>query len=343
MPAERVTLQAIATAAGVSVSTASRVLRGAPGISDARRRDVLVHADKLGWAGERARPCVTVLSSIDTDAADAPDFQTQLLDGITRTARDLNVAVRVRLLDPQSGLPPDLLSGTDRTGRHGILLLSLDQPALTEEILACDIPVVIANGMDLTGRVSSASAANRSGGYIACRHLLDLGHRHILRLTHDRRLPVRDRFLGADLALAQAGLTPDRSYEIALEDMRSGDAFRAALAALSTHPEITAVQCCNDAAALGVIAAANALGRQVPQDLSVIGFDDIPAAQMSAPALSTIRVPRHEIGAEAVRRLLRVMRAPDSTPVNAEISGTLQVRGSTTLVRRTTPHAALTT
>jgi DNA-binding LacI/PurR family transcriptional regulator len=329
MASDRITLKAIAKAAEVSVSTASRVLSGAPGISAARRAQVLAAAERLGWAAEGGASSVTVLSAIDISQDGVPDFLQELLRGITGACKELGLPVSMKLLSPEVPFDAADLPRAGEGARHGVILLSLDRPDAIAALAEAGVPAVIVNGLDFASRLPSVSSANRSGGYVAAKHLLDLGHRRILRLTHDRRQPIRDRFSGADIALAEAGLVHDPALSLPLEQMNSMCSYQAMREALAAKLSFTAVQSCNDVSALGAMNALAEAGLRVPEDISVVGFDDIPSAAFALCPLTTIGVPRPEMGAEGVRLLLRRMREPEATCPNNEIAGQLILRRST--------------
>jgi DNA-binding LacI/PurR family transcriptional regulator len=327
----KVTLREIAESAGVSISTASRALSGSSGLSDAVRQKVQAAADRLSYLGvSGSRLAVTVLTTIDVGATGSPDFQLELFSGIEGECRDLGVDLSYSMTSRGQPLQP--AAGNDPGGRHGYTLLSFHDEALVEQLRRHELPAVIVNGSDPLMRLDAVSAGNRAGGFAATRHLLELGHSRILTLTHRQRQPVRDRLTGSDDALAAAGLAPDPTLVIDLPAMRADSAYAAVLRRVkdsNNKPDFTAIQCCNDASAFGAMTAVTEAGFRVPEEISIIGFDDIPMAAMTTPSLTTIRVPRREIGAAGLRRLLARMRTPDLIVTCTEFAGPLVVRGST--------------
>lgn len=324
----RVTLRRIAKEADVSISTASRALSGSTAISESVRIKVREIAERLAWTSSATgQPTVTVLTPINTGAPGTPDFQQELLAGIESACTSIGVPLSVSLVTPgrSSG------KGTFDAG-SGYVLLSLEDEELVARLSSAGVPAVIVNGSDPLMRLDAVTAGNRSGGYAAMRHLIGLGHRRVLRLVYSPRRPVRERFEGARMALMEAGLPDDPNLDIDLADMRADRSYiavRDRLAAAKGRPDFTAIQCCNDAAALGALAAISEAGLRVPQDISVIGFDDLSTAALSNPPLTTIRVARHEIGGLGLRRLLERVRNPDLPIVHTEIAAPLIVRSST--------------
>ncbi|SMD01343.1 LacI family DNA-binding transcriptional regulator [Rhizobium sp. RU36D] len=327
----KVTLREIAESAGVSISTASRALSGSPGLSDAVRVKVQAAADRLNYVGTSSSSlAVTVLTTIDVGAASSPDFQLELFSGIERECRDLGIVLSYGMMG--HGQPTPIPAARDDGARHGYILLSFHDEDLIERLARDGQPAVIINGIDPLMRLDAVSAGNRSGGFAITRHLLDLGHRRILALTHNKRQPVRDRLAGSEEALRAAGLSLDPSLVIDPPAMRADSAYAAIgqrLEANGGKPDFTAIQCCNDASAFGAMTAITEAGLSIPGDISITGFDDIPMAAMATPPLTTVRVPRPEIGAAGLRRLLERMKFPETLVTYTEFAGPLVVRGST--------------
>ncbi|WP_445678774.1 LacI family DNA-binding transcriptional regulator [Radicibacter daui] len=326
----KVTLREIAELAGVSISTASRALSGAAGLSDPVRAKVQAAADRLNYVGAAGNSLtVTVLATMAVAAAGAPEFQMELFSGIQQACDELGITLSYSLMG--EGQPVPLTDAEGDGARQGYVLLSFHDETLIGRLAQQGIPAVIVNGSDPLMRLDAISAGNRSGGYAAAGHLLGFGHRRILHLTHGRRLPVRDRLHGAGEAIQMAGLPFDPDLVVELADMRSDLAYEAVRERLARlgKTDFTAIQCCNDASAFGAMAALAEAGLRVPEDVSVIGFDDIPMAGLSSPALTTVRVLRREIGAFGLRRLLERMKAPEASVTLTEFAGPLVVRAST--------------
>jgi DNA-binding LacI/PurR family transcriptional regulator len=328
----RVTLKDIADQAGVSVSTASRVLSGAPGISSAVRAKVGTAAEKLSWADSDGKFSITVLSRIDIGATGSPDFQQELLAGIEAACVELSIPLSVEFIGDSATFKPETESL-----QTGYIALSFDRSEIIDALVLAKTPSVIVNGIDPLMRLDACAAANRSGGFAISQHLLGLGHSRILRLTYNDRRPVHDRFFGSKMAHEDAGVAFDPTLEIKLSAMRTDVAYEAVRRRLANGPlNFTAIQCCNDASALGAIAATIEAGLKVPDDLSIAGFDDVRAAAISSCPLTTFHVPRRDIGAEGVRLLLRRQRATEAPVLYTELAGYLVER------RSTGPMSALT-
>jgi LacI family transcriptional regulator len=172
---------------------------------------------------------------------------------------------------------------------------------------------------------------HEAGGYLATQHLLQLGHRRIACIAGPQALSsARQRLQGYRRALLEAGLRDDRKL------LRNGDftsagghAGMASLLAKSPSEWPTAVFASNDLMAIGAVCAAAAKGLRLPQDLSVVGFDDIALAAFSNPPLTTVVQPKHQTGELAARLLLQRIAEP-GRPLQREIlQPSLVVRQST--------------
>ncbi len=177
----------------------------------------------------------------------------------------------------------------------------------------------------------TVNADNRQGARTAVEHLISRGHRRIAHLCGDRSRHVAgERLAGYQDALAQAGLESDPELILPGDwEFESGRA--AAVSLLRFKPPPTAVFCANDSMALGLIRGLFTLGLQVPRDMSVVGFDDIQAGEMATPPLTTMRIPKAEIGAQVVRLLLDVIADREEKPCpTVRLPVTLVERGSVT-------------
>ncbi|MCA9955048.1 MAG: substrate-binding domain-containing protein, partial [Anaerolineales bacterium] len=158
------------------------------------------------------------------------------------------------------------------------------------------------------------SANNFQGGYDATRYLIELGHRRIGIVTGWMDMvSARDRLQGYQAALADAGI-PFSDELLFHGDFSQPGGFSGGTHLLELAEPPTAVFASNDIAAMGVIEAARAKGLQVPRDLSVVGFDDIPMAALLSPKLTTVRQPLQEMGRSATQMLVNLLRNPDETP-----------------------------
>ncbi|QFZ19093.1 substrate-binding domain-containing protein [Saccharothrix syringae] len=235
------------------------------------------------------------------------------------------------VMSSAAGRGPSFAGGLVEAGRAGVLLVLCPLSAAERHVFArAGMPVVLIDPVDAAHPdLPSVAAANRTGGVTAAKHLLSLGHRRIGVVGGPRHLLCGDaRLDGFRTALGRAGVALDPALVRHADFSREG-AYREARDLLTAPHRPTAVFAANDEQALGVLDAARAAGLSVPGDLSVVGFDDLPAAEWSSPALTTVRQPLAEMGRHAgwVLADLIAGRAPEAARV--ELATELVVRSST--------------
>jgi LacI family transcriptional regulator len=173
------------------------------------------------------------------------------------------------------------------------------------------------------------SAAHAAGADQAVRHLLDLGHRRIAAITGPRgRMATEERLRGYTATMGAAGVPPDEG--LVLESnfkVEGGFDATARLLALPDRP--TAIFAFNDPMAIGAMRSARARGLRVPEDVSVVGFDDTTEAQFVTPGLTTVRQPLTQMGRMAVTLLLQLLESETDVTLHQELATSLVVRAST--------------
>ncbi|MFI6423886.1 LacI family DNA-binding transcriptional regulator [Promicromonospora sp. NPDC050880] len=330
--ARRTTLADVARAAGTTVPTVSKVLGGRSDVSAGTRTRVMRVVAELGYRGRAGRavppdagrpPFVDlVLSGIEGTWAN------RALSGVERAAADAGVEVVVSVTRP----PDDawLTRLLARRLRGAVLALVDTTPDQLATLAAARMPVVLLDPVrQPPGTVPSVGAANWAGGRAAAEHLLALGHRRLGVLAGQRtHLYSQARVDGFRSAVTQAGLdlADDR---VVHTDWRRAPSRARAAELLRGADGPTAVFACSDAIALGVYDAAAELGLRIPQDLSVVGFDDLPEAEWATPALTTVHQPIAEMGGAALRMLLRLGTDQPPEAPREELATRLVVRGST--------------
>ncbi|MEU4768596.1 substrate-binding domain-containing protein [Actinosynnema sp. NPDC023794] len=215
--------------------------------------------------------------------------------------------------------------------RAGVLLVTCPISAAEERVLArAGVPLVHIDPVDAaTPDLLSVAATNRAGGTTAVKHLLSLGHRRIGVVGGPRDvLCSRARVDGYRFALGRAGIAFDTALVRHADFTREGGRREAdELLRLPDRP--TAVFAANDEQALGVVEAARAAGLSVPGDLSVVGFDDLPAARRCTPALTTVRQPLAAMGLRAGWMLADLIAGHPPVADRVELATDLVVRDST--------------
>lgn len=341
-----VTIRDVARAAGVSVATVSRVLNRKDTVTAEterhvreviRRLEYVPHGGARSLTTRRTHVIGVVLPEM------YGDFFSELIRGIDRVARPqgYHVLVSGSHSDPEE--TEAVLHALH--GRVDGLVLMMPGPGAEPlaRALPRNIPVILLNGPP-GSRHPTLSVDNRAGARLAVDHLLDLGHRRIALIGGpDGNADAAERRLGYREALAARGIEPDPSLELA-GDFREESGFAAAEELVrrgSQGGAPTAVFAANDAMAIGCLAGLRAKGLQVPEDLSLVGFDDVPNARYLTPALTTVRVPIAEVGGRATERLLESVSEPEGGDGPHEVvAPTLSIRDSTLAPREAAGRAS---
>ncbi len=324
---KRVTMAAIAAAADVSVPTVSKVLNGRADVAAGTRIRVESVLGELGYArGRRRRTQPARL--IDLVCTELSPWATEIIRGASAAALAANSRVAVTVVSTDADVGNWLRSLAASRTDGVILVLTELSKAHRNRLAALQVPVVI---VDPVGQpdpeVLSIGAANWAGGLTATEHLLKLGHRRIGTITGSPAvLCSQARLDGYRAALERAGIAFDPGL-VRTGDFHYESALTAASDLLRLPGRPTAIFAASDVQAMGVYEAARQHGLRLPEDLSVVGFDDVPMAQWVSPPLTTLRQPLAEMATLAARTLL----AGDSMGYQnrVELATTLVVRSST--------------
>jgi LacI family transcriptional regulator len=321
------TIADVAQAAGVSVSTVSRVINGKGDVS--ARADAAVRR-AMAETGYRVSPVARSLVGARSHLlgfharAVADEYISALLDGVVEVADDAGYGV---LLIASSSRPDGPAARLIQTLPDGVLVVA---PFSDEAILGAISPgKPLAYVEPQEAGLAGVTAANREGTYEVTRYLIRLGHRRI-GFTAGRLalLSTHDRLEGYRAALTEAGITPDPGLVARITVERGGeiDAVRHLLA----RPDRpTAIVASNDVEAVATLTAAREAGLRVPEDLSVTGFDDLPIATNTWPQLTTVHQPLREMGRTVAGLLVSRLDGDPATPATITLPTHLVVRGST--------------
>lgn len=326
----RVPLSEIARRAGVSVPTVSRVVNGRSDVSPTTRARV---EELLRRHGYRRPPAAlpdrpVLLDLVFTDLRSP--WTVEIIRGVEQAARAAGAGTVLTLLEGRGETHEWLRVLRARACGGVILAASSPEPPLLDDLRALGVPLVVVDpaGSPAPG-APTIGAANWSGGLAAAEHLLTLGHRRIGMITGPSRLlSSRARYDGYRTALERAGIRVDEAL-VHTGDLRAESGFEGCNALLDLADPPTAIFAAGDRMALGAIEALRRRGLRVPQDVSLVGFDDLPEVRWSAPPLTTVRQPLAEMGALAVRTLLDLTRAEPADPPRLELGTRLVVRAST--------------
>jgi LacI family transcriptional regulator, galactose operon repressor len=327
---------------GVSVSTVSRVFNGYDDVSAATRQRVLAAAQELDYAPSAAARTlvkqksqllgVVLFTGMEHPDIGHPFFQ-EVLVGFKRGIGSLGYDVLLFATE-QPGSNDGAAHSYVRRARHhrvdGVALMGVDRhDPEVERLLESGIPLIGVD-LDIAGRrASHVSSDNVGGARLAVRHLHGLGHRRIATISGPQKTkPGADRMLGFRAERQALGLEAYPDYEQPGDFYsESGEAAMRNLLSLPEPP--TAVFVAADMMAIGAMRAVQAAGLRVPEDVSVVGFDDIQIAELVHPPLTTIRQDKVGVGLAAARALIEQIDNPEVTPPVLTLPVQLVVRAST--------------
>ena len=345
----------VASTAGVSVPTVSKALRGDPTISSRTRERVLAAARQLGYPIRAFSP---PQSSSESDAADVPtsevpDRQVHVavlfetvdnayapadLNGMLAAAAELEIIIHVDEIGapthPSGPRSPERtmeLAARAASSADGLILATTPCSAeLFQYCSARSVPIVsIDPACAPPEGLAALSATNWRGGVQATRHLLELGHRRIGAVSGpSTSVPSVERLAGYRSALAEAGVVFDP--ELVVSGRYTYDAGLEGAATLLGRPEPpTAIFALSDSIAFGVMAYAHEQGLVIPDQLSLIGFDNTAPARLVSPGLTVIHQPLRDMGREAVELVKRAIDGGYVPGRPVELQTSLVQRGST--------------
>jgi len=339
--ARKITIEDVARKSDASITTVSMVLRDKPGIGAETRQRVLAVARELGYqrrvpletAGRKALNVGMILRSRARSPKESTpsvnDFYSWVVTGIETAAR----AHRMNLL--YATLPVDDANRPIDIPHHlldqsldGIMLVgSFCAETVAELVSARATPAVLIDGPAVPSCHDAVVSDNEGGARDAVRHLITLGHRNIALLGPDPRLDpnFNQRGDGYLQAVSERGLP---THHIQVDQTEPNAVVEAMSEALDRNPEMTSVFACNDWFAIEAIRALQQLGRVVPDDVSVMGFDDIAPAEQISPQLTTMAVDKITMGRLAVLMLNQRLTWPDSSPALTILRPSLRIRQS---------------
>lgn len=324
------TIRDVASHASVSVASVSRVLNGTGPVTATTRERILQSIEALGYVPHSGARSLST-SRTDTVGVILPDlfgeFFSELIRGMDLAARSHGL----HLIVSSSHGDADEASAAIRSMRgrvDGLIVLSphIDDFGLSKT--AGRLPVILMNG-GAVGDLPSIAVDNRGGAIAAVQHLVAAGRRRIAHISGPAgNLEAEARLAGYAEAMASAGI-PTRIVD---GDFTQTSGYRAAGGLLSGAERPDALFVGNDTMAIGALLAVQEAGLRCPEDVAIVGFDDVPMAGLVRPALTTLRVDIVGIGRRALDRLMGLIRGKDAEPAEAvheTVRPTLIVRGST--------------
>jgi LacI family transcriptional regulator len=328
----KTTLAAIAAEAGVSLPTVSKVVNGRPDVSAATRARVEQLLDQHQYTRSAVRlPRRTGLIDLVFNELDSP-WAVEILRGVEEWAAAHETAVAVSSArHPDTSLPAS--HPTD-----GVILVITTLPDLQlDRLRNAGTPLVVIDPANAPPPdIASVGATNWAGGLAATEHLLSLGHRRIGAITGPvDYLCSLARVDGHRSGLERAGVASDPAL-VRYGDFHHEGGFARAVELLELPEPPTAIFAGSDQQAFGVYEAARQHGLRIPEDLSVVGFDDLPVARWASPPLTTVRQPLCQMGSAAAEMLGELIAGERLRSTRLELSTELTVRESTAAPRERT-------
>jgi DNA-binding LacI/PurR family transcriptional regulator len=325
-----VTIAYIAESAGVSVPTVSKVLNGRPGVSDDTRARIEELIARYGYRKPPNRSNTLELVFRELESM----WAVEIIRGVEQVARKHRVGLMISEFGLHDAMPTPMDDMMERRPRAVLSVAQLSD-AEREQLAAKGIPFVVFDPIsELPDDVPFVGATNWRGGQTATRHLIELGHRRIAMICGPAGQVCCDaRTAGFTSAMAAAGLPIDPALTVQARLSREGG-YTAAVALLALADRPSAVFASNDLQAIGVYQAAREAGVRVPEDLSVVGFDDLPVAAWVDPPLTTVHQPLNQMAVAATELALALGRGEDVSQTGVEIATTLTVRESTAPPKR---------
>jgi LacI family transcriptional regulator len=333
---QRPTLAVVARLAGVSTATASKVFNNRPDVAPGTRQRVNAALEDLGYqptTSQRLVPRDPVVAIVFDNLVNL--YWTQVLRGVLTAAREMRVDIVVEVLAERTGAERPLttawLQSVAQKGWKGILAVTSEvTPKQSRAVREAGLHLVAIDPPNaLDDSLVSVGSTNFIGGTQATNHLIGLGHRRIAVAGGPVKSSVaRERVHGYRSALEAADIVYDDAL-IRRGEFNYPAGVEMSLHLLSLADPPTAIVAGCDSTALGVLEGARRLGVLVPQELSVVGYDDSPAAVSSAPPLTTIRQPMAGLGRVALRSLLQQVIGEEPASHHIQLATTLIVREST--------------
>ena len=333
MSRSRVTIRDVASHAGVSHQTVSRVINHSEQVRSETQERVKEAIKELNYRPSRlAQSMVTQKTrTIGLVVADITNpFFFEVARGVQDAALAQGYNVFVCNTDDNPQGEQDVLTLLASQEVDGVILSTASSS--DEELLAFAEnykPLVVINRDIDHPKASLVNVDICKGAKLAIEHLIDRGHTRIAMLSHEGHLPDKvRRALGYRETLEAHGITPNDEWLLLAPPNLTGG-YDATQLLLKGHPEITAIFTYNDLMAIGALRGCHDMGLRVPQDCAIMGFDDIKFSAMTQPSLSSISFDKYAVGQTAMKRLLEMFEEPDVIYESIRLDVELVIREST--------------
>jgi DNA-binding LacI/PurR family transcriptional regulator len=333
------TIKDVAKKAGVSITTVSFVLnkRSNVAISEevkkrvlnvAREMDYHPSAMAAGLAGRRTRNLGVIF--YQEDKVISNQFYSFVIEGMVKEAADKNFNLLFSYVENvyngYQNLPPVIRE----KNVDGVLLIGRVEAKMVKDIQERRLPVLAIDNYPFLKAVDTVQIDNKQGGLAAVEHLIQLGHKNIGLLSIAKGRPsIDERKEGWRNAHTKYHLAANDVFAFECESLSFQSGYEKTKKVLKKHKKITALFCVNDEMAAGALRAAHEIGRSIPSDLSVVGFDNITMSNYTDPSLTTVSAAKEYMGKLAVSRVLEMIENKETPPKRQEVPVELIVRNST--------------
>lgn len=339
--AGKISITKLAEEAGVSIATVSRVMNQRVGVSDMQRKHVGSILKKYQFKANYPSPRMPKLAIVTYSSNMLNDYICKIVNGIqTFTSKHKMELSLIVASNRDEETIKDKLRDQQCSG--AIVLLSPERKDAYLNLSSSGFPVIFIDEQVNYNGIGFIDNDSYSGSREAANHLIELGHRNIGYLQYcNPKLSQIQRMRGYENALRNAGIENNQKYTITLksskEEASSPDkrGYDAMLRMLESFPEITAVMTADDSVAHGAICAIHEKGLRIPEDISIIGFDNYPRTEFYTPSLTTVNHPAEEQGRMAAKAIAGFIKSNGNTKLPQEILETkLVIRKSTGPVRK---------
>lgn len=334
----RVTLRDIAELTGFSINTVSRALNNKEEVHSDTRAKILATADKLGYRpnrlakGLRSNKTGTI-GVVVTDVANP--FFSALVKGIAKAARDLDYSIILQDSDEDYAGEEEAIQVLLAEQVDGILITPVQsQQQTVERLTAAHFPFVLVGRYFHDLDTNYVVPDDYQGGFIATEHLLQQGYERIAMVNGPLHISsARERLEGFSDALNQYHVPIDESL-VATGALTVEEGINLSRSILKRVPRPSAIVCYSDFVAFGVMQAIREIGLSIPEDIAVVGFDDVRMASCLQVPLTTVRSPKEELGRQAMQLLVRMLKD------NHNVAETDKRKLDVALVVRESSHAS---
>lgn len=310
----KITIKELARRAGVSITTVSRAFNGYRDISPETRRRILQLAEELNYRPsgvarslvmKKSKTLGLIISGF-TNSRKGHHFAFDVICGVSDQASHLGYDMILAATSPHQQEQVPYIELCQRRQLDGVIFLGARiNDVYLKEVLDSSVPCVLIDVPLLSDKCSHITVDNQKGARMAVNYLIEQGHEKIGFINgHQAAFVSAERLIGYEKAMKRIGtFSPDLVYHGNFDEESGMDGVRTLL---QKHPDITAFFCASDWMAIGAIRQLKKMGKRVPEDVSVIGFDDIDMTQYTSPTISTVYQPRYEFGKQAVDLLVKL-------------------------------------